>query len=108
LQELARGPLTGRRLRSADDCSPSTTSMTRRAFLASSVAASSLTLDPRHVLAHNSAPCFTADDDRFTVAWGDEHWTLDRKAFDGVGALDVTRTSEGYRGSLRRATFAAT
>jgi hypothetical protein len=108
LPNLTSGPLTDRPLRSMGGVlSPSELPMTRRGFLASSLTTSSVALAPSHTLAFSSWPAFLTDMTRFRVSCSGHDWTVDCTAYDGRPFLDLVKFGSGYRGSLRRASFAS-
>ena len=105
LRELVTDSLTGRTLRSWGTSRFQPT-ITRRGFLVSSVATANVLISPARAFPGGSRPEFDSKPDRFSVTWGESKWVVDKKAFDGRPILDISTHDDGFRGLLRRATFA--
>ena len=108
LRHLLSESLTGRALHGmATTSAPSRTVLTRRSFLASTVATSSVILTPGQAFASNSRPEFLAGETLFKVSWGGYDWTVDCRRFDGHPVLKLVAHEGGYRGELSDGSLAS-
>jgi hypothetical protein len=107
--DLASGPLSGRALRYGATAKVKSPQVSRRSFIAGSLAATTWASGAaRATDLLRGEPSFLIEPTRFLASWGPNVWRVDCAGFSGRPQLSVSNEGDLLRGLLRNARFPGT